>query len=92
MDLIKNKIKKIDPRIPQNESDFLIQLIAFGAIPDRDFQCFKCKSKLVIWLRQRDSKSKAHLSWRCSNGKCHSWISVLTTLFSVYLTERLSTF
>ena len=65
MDFIKNQIKQIYPRIPPNERDFIKRLIGFGAIPDRDFQCYKYKSKLLIWLRKRDSKSKPHISWRC---------------------------
>jgi hypothetical protein len=81
MDLVKNKITQIDPRIPPNESDFLIQLIGFGAIPDRGFRCYKCNSKLVIWLRQRDSKSKPHIIWRCSSSKCQCWISFLGNSF-----------
>jgi hypothetical protein len=33
MDLIKNKIKQIDPRIEPKEASNFIQLIAFGVIP-----------------------------------------------------------
>jgi len=81
MDLIKNKIKQIDPRIEPKDEKTFIHLIALGVIPDKGFECFKCKSKVVLWLRQRDSKSVSHISWRCSNGKCHGWISCLDNSF-----------
>ena len=51
MDLIKNKIKQIDPRIEPKEASNFIQLIAFGVIPNRDFKCSKCNSQLVLWKK-----------------------------------------
>ena len=91
MDLIKNKIKQIDPRIPSKKANLLMQLIEFGAIHSRDFKCSKCDSQLIIWLRQRDSKSKPHISWRCSNGKCHRWISFIENSFFANFKKPLET-
>ena len=56
-------------------------ILYFGAIPNRDFKCFKCKAPLNIWLRTRNSASKPFSSWRCSNGKCHGWISFIDNSF-----------
>jgi len=48
MDLIKNKIKQIDPRIEPKDEKTFIHLIALGIISDKGFERFKCKSKLVL--------------------------------------------
>ncbi len=37
MDLIKNKIKQIDPRIEPKEASNFIQLIALGVITEQRF-------------------------------------------------------
>ena len=82
MDLIKNKIKQIDPRIEPKEAINFIQFIALGVIPNRDFKCSKCNSQLVLWLRKRDAQDTTHhISWRCSSGKCHCWISCFENSF-----------